>query len=48
MQRPDLIACGRALVGKVGAKHQQFADHYFGNIPEGIEKVFAELEEEFL
>jgi len=24
---------GRALVGKMGAKHQQFADHYFAKIP---------------
>lgn len=35
-QRPDLRFCGRALVGQVGAKHQQFADHYFGKLPQQV------------
>jgi glutamine synthetase type III len=48
LQRPDLQFCGRALVGQVGAKHQQFADHYFGKIPHQIEKILNELEQELL
>ena len=31
--RPDLKSCGRALVGSIGAKSQQFSDHYYGKIP---------------
>ena len=31
--RPDLRFCGRTLLGVVGAKNQQFSDHYYAKIP---------------
>jgi glutamine synthetase len=43
LQRPDLLFTGRTLVGKVGAKHQQFSDHYFGKFPCNIEEIFCEV-----
>lgn len=33
LKRQDLQFTGRTLVGKVGAKNQQFCDHYFAKIP---------------
>lgn len=33
LQRPDLLQCGRTLIGEAPAKHQQLSDHYFGSIP---------------
>lgn len=48
LQRPDLLFTGRTLVGKVGAKHQQFSDHYFGQLPPAIHKILCEVEEELL
>ena len=47
-KRPDLIFTGRTLVGRVGAKNQQFSDHYFAKIPSEIEAVLKEVEREFL
>ena len=32
-RRPDLIACGRTLLGAAPPKGQQLDDHYFGEIP---------------
>jgi len=32
--RPDLIMCGRTVVGHAPSKGQQLEDHYFGAIPE--------------
>ena len=32
--RPDLVMCGRTLIGHSPAKGQQLEDHYFGSIPE--------------
>ncbi|MCB0369455.1 MAG: hypothetical protein KDD45_08400, partial [Bdellovibrionales bacterium] len=46
--RPDLMFCGRALVGAVGAKSQQFSDHYYAKMPHEVEKIFWEVEKEFL
>jgi glutamine synthetase len=46
--RPDLMFCGRALLGSVGAKNQQFSDHYYAKLPAEIEKIFWEVEKEFL
>jgi glutamine synthetase len=30
LARPDLISCGRSLLGAEPAKGQQLEDHYFG------------------
>ena len=48
LQRPDLLFTGRTLVGKVGAKHQQFSDHYYGKMPVEIESILNEIEIELL
>ena len=34
--RPDLVMCGRTLVGHAPAKGQQLEDHYFGSIPDRV------------
>jgi len=47
-KRQDLLFTGRTLVGRVGAKNQQFSDHYFAKIPNEIEAVLREIESEFL
>jgi glutamine synthetase len=33
LARPDLVHAGRTLVGEIGAKNQQFSDHYYAKIP---------------
>jgi len=43
-QRPDLIQCGRTLVGAPAPKHQQLDDHYFGTIPQRVQAFMAEAE----
>ncbi len=44
--RPDLLMCGRTLVGLPASKHQQLEDHYFGSIPERIYAFMRDLETE--
>ncbi len=46
--RPDLVACGRTLLGRKPAKGQQLDDHYFGSIPERVYAFMLELETEAL
>ena len=36
------------MMGQMGAKHQQFSDHYYAKIPYKIENIMRELEEEML
>jgi len=36
LARPDLVACGRTLLGANPAKGQQMDDHYFGTLPARI------------
>lgn len=36
LARPDLVACGRTLLGALPAKGQQMEDHYFGTLPSRI------------
>lgn len=36
LARPDLVACGRSLLGALPAKGQQMEDHYFGTLPPRI------------
>ncbi len=44
--RPDLVQCGRTLLGGSPAKHQQLEDHYFGSIPERVYAFMRDLEME--
>lgn len=42
--RPDLVMCGRTLLGHAPAKGQQMDDHYFGAIPDRVFNYMFELE----
>lgn len=44
--RPDLVACGRLLLGHSPAKGQQLEDHYFGSIPERVFAYMQDFEQE--
>lgn len=44
--RPDLVLCGRTLVGHAPAKGQQLEDHYFGAIPERVFAFMQDFEQE--
>jgi glutamine synthetase len=42
--RPDLVLCGRTLLGHSPAKGQQLDDHYFGSIPERVYAFMLDFE----
>lgn len=44
--RPDLALTGRTLMSHESSKNQQLEDHYFGAIPERVQKFMEELEYE--
>lgn len=44
--RPDLVTCGRTLIGTQPPKGQQLEDHYFGSIPSRVLACMAECERE--
>ena len=44
--RPDLLMCGRTLLGHSPAKGQQLEDHYFGSIPERVYAFMQDYEQE--
>lgn len=44
--RPDVVLCGRTLVGHAPAKGQQLEDHYFGSIPERVFEFMQDFEQE--
>ncbi|MGN6569248.1 MAG: glutamine synthetase III family protein [Flavipsychrobacter sp.] len=44
--RPDLVMCGRTLIGHAPAKGQQLEDHYFGSIPERVYAFMQDYEQE--
>ncbi len=44
--RPDLMLCGRTLMGHAAAKDQQLEDHYFGAIPARVSAFMQEFEVE--
>jgi glutamine synthetase len=44
VQRPDLMICGRTLIGAPAPKGQQMEDHYFGSIPHRVLAYMAEVE----
>ena len=46
--RPDLLLCGRTLMGHESSKNQQLEDHYFGAIPTRVLEFMKELEIESL
>lgn len=46
--RPDLIMCGRTLIGHAPAKGQQMDDHYFGSIPDRVFNYMSDFEMEAL
>lgn len=46
--RPDLLLCGRTLVGHAPAKGQQMEDHYFGSIPDRVFNYMYDMELEAL
>lgn len=46
--RPDLVMCGRTLVGRRSPKGQQLEDHYFGAIPERVYAFMRDFEIECL
>ncbi len=45
-RRPDLVACGRTLIGAKPPKGQDLDDHYFGSIPERVLAYMLETEKE--
>ena len=42
--RPDLMLCGRTLIGHTAAKDQQLEDHYFGAIPSRVMAFMKDFE----
>ncbi|MFN4083728.1 MAG: glutamine synthetase III [Bacteroidia bacterium] len=44
--RPDLMLCGRTLLGQMPEKGQQLEDHYFGSIPVRVYDFMVDLETE--
>ena len=46
--RPDLMMCGRTLLGAKPSKDQQLEDHYFGAIPDRVLAYMADAEQEML
>lgn len=44
--RPDLSLTGRTLMSHESAKNQQLEDHYFGAIPQRVQRFMTELEYE--
>ncbi len=45
-KRPDLILCGRTLIGAKSPKGQELEDHYFGIIKPRVHAFMKELDEE--
>lgn len=43
-QRPDLLMCGRTVLGASSARGQQLEDHYFGSIPGRVKTFMEDLE----
>ena len=44
--RPDLMLCGRTVIGHTSAKDQQLEDHYFGAIPSRVSSFMKDFETE--
>ncbi|MBQ7606785.1 MAG: glutamine synthetase III [Desulfovibrionaceae bacterium] len=46
--RPDLLLCGRTLLGRNASRGQEMADQYFGAIPERVLSFMQDLEHHLL
>ena len=46
--RPDLLLCGRTLLGAPSPKGQELEDHYFGAIPSRVQSFMEDVEDELL
>ncbi|MFP4053096.1 MAG: glutamine synthetase III [Phycisphaerae bacterium] len=46
--RPDLINCGRTLLGARPPKGQEMEDQYFGSVPDRVLAMMAEMEYELM
>jgi len=46
--RPDLMLAGRTIMGASAAKGHEKADHYFGSIPERVQRFMHDFEREAL
>lgn len=44
--RPDLLTCGRTIIGAPPERHQQLEDHYFGAIPSRVLSFMGDVERE--
>jgi glutamine synthetase len=42
--RPDLVACGRTVIGAPPPKGQQLEDHYFAPLPARVMACLQEVE----
>ncbi len=45
-KRPDLVLCGRTLIGSKSPKGQELDDHYFGVIKPRVQAFMQELDDE--
>jgi glutamine synthetase len=45
-KRPDLLMCGRTVLGAGSARGQKLEDHYFGSIPTRVQAFMEELDRE--
>ncbi len=45
MMRPDLMLCGRTIIGADSPKGHQLDDHYFGSIPSRVQAFMGDVEE---
>ncbi len=43
--RPDLLLCGRTIIGADSPKGHQLDDHYFGSIPQNVQAYMADVEQ---
>ncbi|MDR0330189.1 MAG: glutamine synthetase III [Chitinispirillales bacterium] len=46
LKRPDLIYCGRTLIGARPPKGQELEDHYFGSLKPKVAEYMKDLDEE--
>merc|ERR1712178_531147 len=47
-KRPDLVNCGRTLFGKLPTRNQQMDLNYFAPVPESVDKLLREVQQEML
>ncbi len=46
--RPDLMLCGRTILGAPSPKGQELEDHYFGAIPSRVQSYMEDVEDELI